>query len=169
MSEWFSRMKTMMFFHEWMFIFQENGGIARDQLATSLATLQATLADRRSNLSQATEAEIGRRVEAVQTQLKSYQDILKGCSVVDLAQEMLKETDKACFVQAARPILGRWVYWVIIWVSDWPPCTCSWCQTHVYAQHTTLSQWYRCSYQGWLSCVEKEVHFRYTTSVNTFW
>ena len=90
-----------------MFIFQENGGIARDQLATSLATLQATLADRRSNLSQATEAEIGRRVEAVQTQLKSYQDILKGCSVVDLAQEMLKETDKACFVQAARPILGR--------------------------------------------------------------
>ncbi|XP_071805054.1 E3 ubiquitin-protein ligase TRIM36-like [Asterias amurensis] len=86
---------------------EENGGIARDQLATSLATLQATLADRRSNLSQATEAEIGRRVEAVQTQLKSYQDILKGCSVVDLAQEMLKETDKACFVQAARPILGR--------------------------------------------------------------
>ncbi|XP_022104238.1 E3 ubiquitin-protein ligase Trim36-like [Acanthaster planci] len=88
---------------------EENGAVAREKLSLALAHLQTTLEGRKSALTRATEEEISRRVGAVRTQLDTYQDILKGCSVVDLAQEMLKETDKACFVQAARPILGRLV------------------------------------------------------------
>ncbi|XP_038074980.1 E3 ubiquitin-protein ligase Trim36-like [Patiria miniata] len=86
---------------------EENGAVAKEKLSLALAHLQTTLEHRSSALTQATEEEINRRVVAVRTQLDTYEDILKGCSVVDLAVEMLKETDKACFVQAARPILGR--------------------------------------------------------------
>ncbi|XP_072036343.1 E3 ubiquitin-protein ligase TRIM36-like isoform X2 [Amphiura filiformis] len=86
---------------------ETNSALVRQELTESLQRLQMLLADKQSTLPKETEDEISRRLGSLGEQIETYRGALAKCSVADLAGELLKETDHACFVQAAKPLLGR--------------------------------------------------------------
>ena len=86
---------------------QTNSALVRQELTEALQRLQTLLAEKQETLPKETEDEISRRLGTLGEQIELMRDALAKCSVADLAGELLKETDHACFVQAAKPLLGR--------------------------------------------------------------
>ncbi|XP_041479512.1 E3 ubiquitin-protein ligase Trim36-like isoform X2 [Lytechinus variegatus] len=88
---------------------EESAGAMQKALAEALELLQSTLSERHTDLTQRASEEVTQRTQNIRKVLDTYKDVLQGCSVADLASELLKETDKAMFVQAAKPLVGRLV------------------------------------------------------------
>ena len=80
-----------------------------DALGEALQLLQSTLSEKTVTLTERAQAEVQLRTENIGNILRRYRTVLEGCSAADLAVELLKETDKAMFVQAAKPLVGRLV------------------------------------------------------------
>lgn len=81
---------------------QVNSVSAREQLAQSIRDLTAALAERHASLTQALEATRQKRGEALAAQVSERRSLMEHAGLMAFTQELLKETDQPCFVQAAR-------------------------------------------------------------------
>lgn len=86
---------------------QVNSVSAREQLAQSIRDLTAALAERHASLTQALEAARQKRGEALAAQVAERRALMEHAGLMAFTQEMLKETDQPCFVQAARQTHNR--------------------------------------------------------------
>uniref|UniRef100_A0AAV2K780 Tripartite motif-containing protein 46 n=1 Tax=Knipowitschia caucasica TaxID=637954 RepID=A0AAV2K780_KNICA len=84
-----------------------NSVSAREQLAQSIRDLTAALAERHSSLTQALEGARQRRGEALSGQVSERRSLMEHAGLMAFTQELLKETDQPCFVQAARQTHNR--------------------------------------------------------------
>lgn len=80
---------------------------AREQLAQSIRDLTAALAERHASLTQALEAARQKRGEALAAQVAERRGLMEHAGLMAFTQELLKETDQPCFVQAARQTHNR--------------------------------------------------------------
>lgn len=80
---------------------------AREQLAQSIRDLTAALAERHASITQALEAARHKRGEALAAQVAERRSLMEHAGLVAFTQELLKETDQPCFVQAARQTHNR--------------------------------------------------------------
>lgn len=83
---------------------------AREQLAQSIRDLTAALAERHASLTQALEVTRQKRGEALAAQVAERRSLMEHAGLLAFTQELLKETDQPCFVQAARHIHNRFLY-----------------------------------------------------------
>ncbi|TNN42661.1 Tripartite motif-containing protein 46 [Liparis tanakae] len=79
-----------------------NSVSAREQLAQSIRDLTAALAERHATHTQALEAARKQRGEALAAQVAERRGLMEHTGLMAFTQELLKETDQPCFVQAAR-------------------------------------------------------------------
>lgn len=86
---------------------QVNGVSAREQLAQSIRDLTAALAERHASLTQALEVTRQKRGEALGAQVAERRSLMEHAGLMAFTQELLKETDQPCFVQAARQTHNR--------------------------------------------------------------
>ncbi|XP_077404898.1 tripartite motif-containing 46b isoform X4 [Vanacampus margaritifer] len=84
-----------------------NSVSAREQLAQSIRDLTAALAERHASLTQALEAARHKRGQALAAQVAERRCLMEHAGLVAFTQELLKETDQPCFVQAARQTHNR--------------------------------------------------------------
>uniref|UniRef100_A0A3B5AY08 Tripartite motif-containing protein 46-like n=1 Tax=Stegastes partitus TaxID=144197 RepID=A0A3B5AY08_9TELE len=84
-----------------------NSVSAREQLAQSIRDLTAALAERHASLTQALEAARQKRGEALAAQVAERRGLMEHAGLMAFTQELLKETDQPCFVQAARQTHNR--------------------------------------------------------------
>lgn len=89
---------------------QVNSVSAREQLAQSIRDLTAALAERHATLTQALEAARQKRGEALSGQVAERRSLMEHAGLMAFTQELLKETDPPCFVQAARQTHNRFGY-----------------------------------------------------------
>lgn len=92
---------------------QVNSVSAREQLAQSIRDLTAALAERHSSLTQALESTRKKRGEALSAQVLERRGLMEHAGFMAFTQELLKETDQPCFVQAARQTHNRFI--MTIW------------------------------------------------------
>uniref|UniRef100_A0A672IWR1 Tripartite motif containing 46b n=1 Tax=Salarias fasciatus TaxID=181472 RepID=A0A672IWR1_SALFA len=78
-----------------------------EQLAQSIRDLTAALAERHSSLTQALEGARQKRGEALSAQVSERRSLMEHAGLLAFTQELLKETDQPCFVQAARQTHNR--------------------------------------------------------------
>lgn len=86
---------------------QVNSVSAREQLAQSIRDLTAALAERHASLTQALEAARQKRGEALAAQVAERRGLMEHAGLMAFTQELLKETDQPCFVQASRQTHNR--------------------------------------------------------------
>uniref|UniRef100_A0A672YZ68 Tripartite motif containing 46b n=1 Tax=Sphaeramia orbicularis TaxID=375764 RepID=A0A672YZ68_9TELE len=79
----------------------------REQLAQSIRDLTAALAERHASLTQALESARQKRGEALAAQVAERRSLMEHAGLMAFTQELLKETDQPCFVQAARQTHNR--------------------------------------------------------------
>uniref|UniRef100_A0AAQ4QPX7 Tripartite motif containing 46b n=1 Tax=Gasterosteus aculeatus aculeatus TaxID=481459 RepID=A0AAQ4QPX7_GASAC len=84
-----------------------NSVSAREQLAQSIRDLTAALAERHASLTQALEMARKKRGEALSAQVAERRGLMEHTGLMAFTQELLKETDQPCFVQAARQTHNR--------------------------------------------------------------
>ncbi|XP_069031980.1 tripartite motif-containing 46b isoform X3 [Embiotoca jacksoni] len=84
-----------------------NSVSAREQLAQSIRDLTAALAERHASLTQALEVARQKRGEALAAQVSERRGLMEHAGLLAFTQELLKETDQPCFVQAARQTHNR--------------------------------------------------------------
>ncbi|XP_028453340.1 tripartite motif-containing 46b isoform X3 [Perca flavescens] len=84
-----------------------NGVSAREQLAQSIRDLTAALAERHASLTQALEEARKKRGEVLAAQVAERRGLMEHAGLMAFTQELLKETDQPCFVQAARQTHNR--------------------------------------------------------------
>ncbi|KAM3596399.1 uncharacterized protein V6R79_013871 [Siganus canaliculatus] len=84
-----------------------NSVSAREQLAQSIRDLTAALAERHASLTQALETARQKRGEALAAQVAERRSLMEHAGLMAFTQELLKETDQPCFVQAARQTHNR--------------------------------------------------------------
>lgn len=87
--------------------YQVNSVSAREQLAQSIRDLTAALAERHASLTQALEVARQKRGEALAAQVAERRSLMEHAGLMAFTQELLKETDQPCFVQAARQTHNR--------------------------------------------------------------
>lgn len=81
---------------------QVNSTVAVHQLTHCLRELGTAVAERQGALTLALEGSRSRREEALSTQVSERRGLLEHAGLMAYTQELLKETDAPCFVQAAR-------------------------------------------------------------------
>ncbi|XP_060949154.1 tripartite motif-containing 46b [Limanda limanda] len=84
-----------------------NSVSAREQLAQSIRDLTAALAERHASLTQALETARQKRGEALSAQVAERRGLMEHAGLMAFTQELLKESDQPCFVQAARQTHNR--------------------------------------------------------------
>uniref|UniRef100_A0AAY4DAT9 TRI46 protein n=1 Tax=Denticeps clupeoides TaxID=299321 RepID=A0AAY4DAT9_9TELE len=84
-----------------------NSVSAREHLAQCVRELNGLLAERQAMLTQALEASRQKRGEALANQVAERRSLLEHAGLLAFSQELLKETDPACFVHAARSTHSR--------------------------------------------------------------
>uniref|UniRef100_A0A4W4FK79 Tripartite motif containing 46a n=1 Tax=Electrophorus electricus TaxID=8005 RepID=A0A4W4FK79_ELEEL len=84
-----------------------NSAVAKEQLYQCVSELRGVLAERQAGLAKALEGARSRRAHALNSQLSEKQSLLEDAGLVAYTQELLKETDQPCFVQAARATHNR--------------------------------------------------------------
>ncbi|XP_028317050.1 tripartite motif-containing protein 46-like isoform X5 [Gouania willdenowi] len=84
-----------------------NSVSAREQLAQSIRDLTAALAERHASLTLALEGARHKRGEALAAQVSERRSLMEHAGLMAFAQELLKESDQPCFVQAARQTHNR--------------------------------------------------------------
>uniref|UniRef100_A0A8C5DI97 Tripartite motif-containing protein 46-like n=1 Tax=Gouania willdenowi TaxID=441366 RepID=A0A8C5DI97_GOUWI len=77
------------------------------QLAQSIRDLTAALAERHASLTLALEGARHKRGEALAAQVSERRSLMEHAGLMAFAQELLKESDQPCFVQAARQTHNR--------------------------------------------------------------
>ncbi|XP_010897391.3 tripartite motif-containing 46b isoform X1 [Esox lucius] len=86
---------------------EANSVAAREQLSQSMKDLTALLAERHNSLAQALEEARQTRGEALAGQVAERRSLLEHAGLMTFSQELLKEMDPPCFVQAARQTHSR--------------------------------------------------------------
>uniref|UniRef100_A0A673JEP3 Tripartite motif-containing protein 46-like n=1 Tax=Sinocyclocheilus rhinocerous TaxID=307959 RepID=A0A673JEP3_9TELE len=92
-------------------ITQVESGIAQteEQLNQCVSELRSVLAERQGALAMLLEGARAQRAGALNAQLSEKQSLLENAGLLTYTQELLKETDQSCFVQAARVTHNRLV------------------------------------------------------------
>ncbi|KAF0045427.1 hypothetical protein F2P81_001956 [Scophthalmus maximus] len=88
---------------------EANSTVALQQLTHCIRELGAAVAERQGALALALEGSRSRREEALSAQVSERQGLLEHTGLMAYTQELLKETDAPCFVQAARVTHNRLV------------------------------------------------------------
>lgn len=96
---------------------QVNSVAAREQLAQSIRDLTAALAERHASLTQALEGARQKRGEALAAQVAERRSLMEHAGLMAFTQELLKETDQPCFVQASRQTHNRFFFALKCWLS----------------------------------------------------
>ncbi|KAK9513830.1 hypothetical protein VZT92_027333 [Zoarces viviparus] len=81
---------------------EANSAVALHQLTHCIRELGAAVAERQGALALALEGSRSRREDALSVQVSVRQGLLEHAGLMAYTQELLKETDPPCFVQAAR-------------------------------------------------------------------
>lgn len=84
-----------------------SGQQAKEEVSQLVRGLGAVLEEKRASLLQAVEECQQERLARLSTQLQEHRSLLDGSGLVGYAQEVLKETDQPCFVQAAKQLHNR--------------------------------------------------------------
>lgn len=95
---------SLYFFH---ISFQVNSGVANEQLNQCVSELRGVLAERQGSLAMTLEGAHAQRASSLNAQLSEKQSLLENAGLLTYTQELLKETDQPCFVQAARTTHNR--------------------------------------------------------------
>ncbi|XP_017280435.1 tripartite motif-containing protein 46 [Kryptolebias marmoratus] len=88
---------------------EANSAVALQQLTQCVRELGAAVAERQGTLALALEGSRSKREEALSTQVCEKQALLEQAGLMAYTQELLKEADAPCFVQAARATHSRLV------------------------------------------------------------
>ncbi|XP_067878714.1 tripartite motif-containing protein 46-like isoform X1 [Heterodontus francisci] len=86
---------------------EANSSKAREEVVQSIRELCSTLEEKQLTLLQAIEACKRQRLECLNFQIAEHQGMLEHSGMVGYTQEVLKETDHPCFVQAAKQVHSR--------------------------------------------------------------
>ncbi|XP_026800509.3 tripartite motif-containing protein 46 isoform X3 [Pangasianodon hypophthalmus] len=86
-----------------------NSAVAKEKLNQCVNNMREELADRQCALIKTLEETRVQKSEALNTQLSEKQSLLDNAGLVMYTQELLKENDQPCFVQAARVTHNRLV------------------------------------------------------------
>lgn len=86
---------------------QANSAVALHHLTHCIRELGAAVAERQGALTLALEGSRSRREEALSTQVSERRGLMEHAGLMAYTQELLKETDAPCFVQAARVTHAR--------------------------------------------------------------
>ncbi|XP_060776447.1 tripartite motif-containing protein 46 [Neoarius graeffei] len=86
-----------------------NSAIAKEQLNQYVNSMCEELAERQCSLIKTLEETRVQKSEALNTQLSEKQSLLDNAGLIMYTQELLKENDQPCFVQAARVTHNRLV------------------------------------------------------------
>ncbi|TTB12816.1 Tripartite motif-containing protein 46 [Bagarius yarrelli] len=86
-----------------------NSAVAKEQLNQCVNNMREEMAERQNALLKTLEETRAQRSEALNTQLSEKQSMLDNAGLVMYTQELLKENDQPCFVQAARVTHNRLV------------------------------------------------------------
>ncbi|XP_009885031.1 PREDICTED: tripartite motif-containing protein 46 [Charadrius vociferus] len=81
-----------------------NGSQAKEEVSQLIQGLCAMLEEKRATLLQAIEECQQERLTSLHCQIQEHQAMLENSGMVGYAQEVLKETDHPCFVQAAKQL-----------------------------------------------------------------
>ncbi|XP_013209261.1 tripartite motif-containing protein 46 isoform X3 [Microtus ochrogaster] len=84
-----------------------SGQQAKEEVSQLVRGLGAVLEEKRASLLQAIEECQQERLSRLSAQMHEHQSLLDGSGLVGYAQEVLKETDQPCFVQAAKQLHNR--------------------------------------------------------------
>lgn len=84
-----------------------SGQQAKEEVSQLVRGLGAVLEEKRASLLQAIEECQQERLSRLSAQIHEHQSLLDGSGLVGYAQEVLKETDQPCFVQAAKQLHNR--------------------------------------------------------------
>uniref|UniRef100_A0A8C3K2K1 Tripartite motif containing 46 n=1 Tax=Calidris pygmaea TaxID=425635 RepID=A0A8C3K2K1_9CHAR len=84
-----------------------NGSQAKEEVSQLIQGLCAMLEEKRATLLQAIEECQQERLASLHGQIQEHQAMLENSGMVGYAQEVLKETDHPCFVQAAKQLHNR--------------------------------------------------------------
>ncbi|KAM6190280.1 tripartite motif-containing protein 46 isoform 1-T1 [Sarcoramphus papa] len=84
-----------------------NGSQAKEEVSQLIQGLCAMLEEKRATLLQAIEECQQERLASLHCQIQEHQAMLENSGMVGYAQEVLKETDHPCFVQAAKQLHNR--------------------------------------------------------------
>ena len=87
---------------------QVSGQQAKEEVSQLVRGLGAVLEEKRASLLQAIEECQQERLSRLSAQVHEHQSLLDGSGLVGYAQEVLKETDQPCFVQAAKQLHNRY-------------------------------------------------------------
>lgn len=87
---------------------QVSGQQAKEEVAQLVRGLGAVLEEKRATLLQAIDECQQERLARLGAQLQEHRSLLDGSGLVGYAQEVLKETDQPCFVQAAKQLHHRY-------------------------------------------------------------
>ncbi|KAK2540081.1 Trim46 [Columba livia] len=86
---------------------EANGSQAKEEVSQLIGALGAMLEEKRAALLQAIEECQQQRLASLHGQIQEHQAMLENSGMVGYAQEVLKETDHPCFVQAAKQLHNR--------------------------------------------------------------
>lgn len=86
---------------------QVNSAVVKEQLSQCVNELRAVLAERQGALAMCLEGSRAQRAAALNAQLSEKQSLLENAGLLTYTQELLKESDQSCFVQAARVTHNR--------------------------------------------------------------
>ncbi|XP_027762276.1 tripartite motif-containing protein 46 [Empidonax traillii] len=84
-----------------------NGSQAKEEVSQMIQALCTMLEEKRATLLQAIEECQQERLASLHGQIREHQAMLENSGMVGYAQEVLKETDHPCFVQAAKQLHNR--------------------------------------------------------------
>uniref|UniRef100_A0A8C3Y1Q3 Tripartite motif containing 46 n=1 Tax=Catharus ustulatus TaxID=91951 RepID=A0A8C3Y1Q3_CATUS len=84
-----------------------NGSQAKEEVSQLIQGLCTMLEEKRATLLQAIEECQQERLASLHGQIREHQAMLENSGMVGYAQEVLKETDHPCFVQAAKQLHNR--------------------------------------------------------------
>lgn len=87
---------------------QVSGQQAKEEVSQLVRGLGAVLEEKRASLLQAIEECQQERLARLSAQIQEHRSLLDGSGLVGYAQEVLKETDQPCFVQAAKQLHSRY-------------------------------------------------------------
>ncbi|XP_052000433.1 tripartite motif-containing protein 46 [Xyrauchen texanus] len=86
-----------------------NSAVAKEQLNQCVNELRGVLAERQGALAMLLEGDRAQRAGSLNVQLSEKQSLMENAGLLTYTQELLKETDQPCFVQAARVTHNRLV------------------------------------------------------------
>ncbi|XP_051577678.1 tripartite motif-containing protein 46-like isoform X2 [Myxocyprinus asiaticus] len=86
-----------------------NSAVAKEQLNQCVNELRGVLAERQGALAMSLEGDRAQRAGSLNAQLSEKQSLMENAGLLTYTQELLKETDQPCFVQAARVTHSRLV------------------------------------------------------------